>query len=220
MLVPLRPHRPLHSLRALIPRNNIFCSERPSFWASSHGLDLLQRHWTLAARQYRDSPLGANTYLVRFGHPGHAVSFTTPDALAASLPTHLLHNTPTDGDIIDPERTSPLSHMTAECMAASISIALASQGIPTREHATATPRFDMSTRMVLQPCSYLPRSNPAVGMDLGTFMDRAMLATGHYPLDDAALSHQHVTQACMAINRNFETCQVDVGCIAVSESPL
>lgn len=129
--------------------------------------------------------------------------------------TKLAPVSPIEGEILDPVDHQSVNLMTAECVAALLSIKLASQGIATRRNAAVVP-FDMANRMVLQPCAYLPKSNPAVGMNLGRVMARAMLATGQFPLDDATMSHDDVAQACSAINRNFEACQVDVGCLAVT----
>lgn len=97
-----------------------------------------------------------------------------------------------------------------------LAVRLAQHGIATRD-GIAVERFDALERWVLKPCSLLSAANPAVGMSVRRLLERVHLATGEFALDDAGLSQVHVVEACGAVNRNFELCQVDLGCVAVVE---
>lgn len=104
--------------------------------------------------------------------------------------------------------------MSKECASAAVAVRLAGKGVATRE-AVRVVGMDVAERMVLQPCLLLPAENPAVGMSVATLLRLAAAATGHFPVDDAFLKREEAVQACAALNRNFEGCRVDLGCVAV-----
>lgn len=212
-LVPLRPNRSIQSIDVLKLKTRI-CTERPSFWISETATNLLHSSWSFIAAINHEAPLQNPQPVLRFGHPGHAVTFTNAQAIARSMPHVYPSIVSVDNDLIDPVRTAAVNPLTAECLSAVINVQLATHGIPTRQSIAVSP-FDVRNRMVLQECPHLPKTNPAVGMTIANLLERAMLATGSLPLHDAAMSHQDVHQACQAINRNFERCQVDMGCVAI-----
>lgn len=178
---------------------------------------LLDAHWeSVAVRDVRgmEKGQGGRKRLFRFGHQGHAVTFTSAHSLSMAL-SHVSSEAGfVSGEPLD--SSSPgVNRLVSECSAALINARLGTLGLGTRARA-APPAFDVAGRLVLQACPHVSRGNAAVGMSVGQVLERAMRATGEFPLDEGGLSHEEAVQACMAINRNFEGCAVDLGCVKVA----
>lgn len=215
-LIALRPLKRVHSLEEYTSTK--FCTEGPDYWSSETGVSLLRKNWHLIAdASHPHSPFSSSDLsLLRFGHSGHAVSFTSPETVAHGLRIGVTRHGPLKGDLVDPRESDSMNRMASECISAAVSVEFAKRGLPTRPGVYTRP-VQFSQRMVLQACPYLSKNNQAVGMSVENLLNRAMLATGEFPLDDTALSHEDVMQACVAIHRNFNACNVNVGCVAVTD---
>lgn len=151
--------------------------------------------------------------LFRFGHRGHEVSFSSASRMSEALSSETGAPGDVRGDVTDGSWRK-LDGRVSECATAVVNVRLAWHGVGTRRES-APPAFDVAGRMVLQACPHLPASNAAVGMSVGRVLQSAMLATGEERTEDAGFGYLEAMQACRAINRNFEGCQVDAGCVAV-----
>lgn len=208
-LLPLRP-------AAAVVRNvaTTMCSETPQYWARE-GRSVLHMYWHVISERdsytYSNIPQAAATNVVRVGHQHHAVIFSSSSALASALPG-MASPGAIQGDHIDPSYLS-VNRMVSECTAAMVSVKLAEAGIATRA-GIRVDKVDIRNRLILKTCAHVSSDNAALGMTVGRILERASLATGYLPVDDAGISERHITSACKAINRNFEACRTDAGCLA------
>lgn len=120
-----------------------------------------------------------------------------------------------DGELIDPH-LSPANPVITECVAALLAIRLAARGVATRPGIEVGP-YEAGEKWILQPCAVLRRDNPAVGMSVERLLERVTWGTGDWPQDDGGVGHADLVEGCRAVNRNFELCQVDLGCIVLTE---
>eukprot|EP00177_Eucheuma_denticulatum_P000934 GFKZ01001696.1.p1 GENE.GFKZ01001696.1~~GFKZ01001696.1.p1 ORF type:complete len:333 (-),score=23.96 GFKZ01001696.1:414-1412(-) len=212
------PLRSFHS--SLQPPNRPFCTERPHFW-SQQGEDLLIDLWTHLSDSFPNQQEGTPTtslHVIQLGHPGHAVTFTTPQALSHALTiditSHPSHApSAIEGELIDPH-LSPANPVITECIATLLAIRLATKGVATRPGIEVAP-YNAGKKWILQPCALLRADNPVVGMTVERLLERVTWGTGEWPQDDGGVGHADLLDGCRAVNRNFELCQVDLGCIVL-----
>lgn len=180
---------------------------------------LLDAHWErVVGRGVRDMKNGQGgrnlKRIFHFGHDGHAVSFSSAASLSSGISRVVSESGSISGEVVDAS-SSGVNRLVSECSAALVNARLGTLGLGTRAGA-APPSLDVAERMVVQACPHVGRGNAAVGMSVGQVLERAMRATGEFPMDEGGLSYEDATQACKAINRNFERCAVDLRCVAVA----
>ena len=197
----LMPVRPALVQYKELSRGEI-CTEAPSFYAGEQGRRILHAHWHWLAER---------NGVFAFGHAAHSVRFASGNALADALP--LTTERKLEEGVITQRPFMQLSTLASECIAAKLSIALASRGISTQNWTSSTP-INYAKRLVLKPCAHLSSANPAVGMTVDVLLERAHLATSTHPADDSGLSPEMIEAACKAVNRNFEGCRFNKGCIS------
>lgn len=172
------------------------------------GAELLRLHWERVAR------METGGKEIRIGRPGHQVVFHTPDALIRAMGASILDD---DGMIVgtqhDPDQVGGL---VSECMSLLLAVRLAEVGVGTRVGMEGASG-DVGDRWVVQGCGAVHTENRVAGMSVRRVLERAMWVTGERPEDEGGVSRDDVEQACRAVNRNFELCQVDLGCVAVME---
>ena len=203
-VVPIRPW-----ILTRVGGRSGLCSEGVRFWGGGGAArSLLQRHWGDFVEADGALRVGAEGRQVRFGS-AEAFGRAMPGSGAVRGLVGELRD-PTEGQ---------LGRLAAECLAAKVNLRLWQLGKPTRPRELVGQRSaavgkGLRRVPVFEKCRWLGRDNPALGMDLDTFLQTVDRATGHWPLDDAGISHRHVVEACHAINMNYERCQHDYGCLA------
>lgn len=161
------------------------------------GLKLLSTHWTSVSTDG----------VLTVGHALQVVSFRSAGSVPRALSTARARARSQDD--------TRLTTFMEQCIAALLTTRLIVAGISTRMAHEDIDRGIDADHLVLQACPYLPNGHAVVGMSVARFFERARLLDGALPTDEEALSREEVEQGCLAINRNFERCEVDVGCLGV-----